>query len=75
MSKVTEEICRKLRATAGEFGQDKMRMDEVVVITPLITPTLDNGKVGGHTCIRAPTIGETTLGNCSYDVARFFEDI
>ena len=70
MSEATEEICRKLRATAGEFGQDKMRMDKVVIITTLI-----DKKIGGHTCIRAPTISETTLGNCSYDVARFFEDI
>ena len=69
MSTEIDEICRKLRATVREYGQDKMKMGKVVIIT-----TLDCKNIGGHNCVRVPTIGQTTLGNCSFGIARFFED-
>lgn len=70
MTTEIEEICRKLRATVAEYGQDKLRMDKVVIIS-----TLSEEKIGGHQCVRSPTISNATLGNCSFRIARYFEDI
>ena len=69
MNTEIDAICRKLRLTVAEYGQDAVAMDEVVIIT-----TLHNERIGGHKCVQVPTISEATLGNCRFEVARFFEN-
>jgi hypothetical protein len=63
-----EEICRKLRETVQEVGQDR--------ITPAIIlgPWDLNSPVGGHQYLVAPTLGEATLANTDWKTARVFEE-
>lgn len=65
-----EEICRKLRATASEFGQDAL--NNAVVIDG--DSEYDCDTIGGHKFIYAPTISNPILAKCGFKVARFFED-
>lgn len=63
-----DEICRKLRETVIEFGNN------IVSRSIIITNMLDCKTCGGVTVVVAPTVN-LTLGNVEYKVARFFEDV
>ena len=65
-----EEICRKLRIAAQDFGQEALNMDTVCVVGA----DYSIESVGGHKYIYAPTISVETLTGCSFKVARCFED-
>lgn len=62
-----EEVCRQLRATAQEFGQEALA-------NAVIIGNAGIEHCGGHQYIHAPTVSITTLGLCDFKVARFFED-
>lgn len=67
-----EEIARKLRATAKEFGQKSLE-HAVVVSSTIVVESFTAGEyLCGLTYVYAPTICITTLGNVEYNVARFF---
>ena len=68
MSQETEEVCRKLRLTAAEFGQKNLF--GAIVIGPSDLPK----NFGGHDYINVTTVGEYRLGNIGWKIARFFED-
>jgi hypothetical protein len=63
-----EEICRKLRKTNTEFGYE-------VLIKAVVISSNDYTQVGGLDHIIAYTVSNPTLGNVSFNVARFFENI
>lgn len=65
---IREDLFRKLRKTATEFGQD--RLNDAVIIGPdeFVSP------ISGHQYLTCPTLGQVTLGNVDWKVARFFED-
>jgi len=71
-NKTKEIICRKLRATVKEYGQ--AAINNVIIVGPdndLYGPT-----IGGHTFIGCPSgVSEYTLSGCSFEIARFFENI
>jgi hypothetical protein len=63
-----EEICRKLRETVREVGQS--RVTPAVILGPW---DLDS-PIGGHQYLVCPTLGEATLANIDWKVARVFEE-
>ena len=63
-----ERVAYKLRATEREFGRSSL---ENAVI---IGPEEMRKKVAGFPYTRCPTLGDLTLGNVEWKVARFFED-
>ena len=63
-----EEICRKIRACAKEFGEEKIS-NAVIIGNSLGTDHVSNLQY-----IYAPTIPGWTLGMVEFKVARFFED-
>ena len=63
-----EEVCRKIRACAKEFGE--YSISEAVIIGN----DHDTDHVSNLQYIYAPTISTPTLGMVEYAVARFFED-
>ncbi len=68
MNEATEEICRKLRNTVKEFGQD--RVNGAVIMGPD-----DLGEqISGHQYVVTKSKCEVILGNVDFKVARFFED-
>jgi len=64
-----EEICRKLRETAREFGQEAVTPATIIGAIGLESP------VYGHQYVQCPTVFQLTLGNVSWKVARFFEEV
>lgn len=66
--KIRDEICRKIRMVATEFGND------IVKNSIIVTNMLDCEACGGVKVIVTPTVN-LTLGNVEYKVARFFEDV
>jgi hypothetical protein len=64
-----DEICRKLRETAREYGQEALK--GAIVLCPYGT---NGGQVGGHKCIDVPTLDTERLAYVSWEVARFFEE-
>lgn len=68
MDHIKEDICRKLRLTAAEFGQKSLTGARVL-------SCYDYDSVGRHEHITIPTLSIITLANVSFKVARFFEDI
>lgn len=69
MTSEKEEICRKLRAINTEFSYEEIK-DAVI-----IGPDIGFDEVSGHEYIRCETLGSYHLGNVSFEIARFFEDI
>lgn len=63
-----EDICRKLRETATEFGSEDL--EGAVIIGHYDVESISNLRY-----ITAPTVASETLGNVDFKVARFFEDI
>ena len=68
METYREEICRKLRETAKECGQNKVNDAVIVGGYNLVSP------VGGHQYIMCPTLGSFKLANVDWKVARVFEN-
>ena len=64
-----EEICRKLRETTREFGQETVTPATIIGAIGLESP------VYGHQYVQCPTVFQLTLGNVSWKVARFFEEV
>jgi hypothetical protein len=64
-----KNICRKLRLTALEFGQNSLANATIIGPDDLESP------ISGINYIMCPTIVEVTLGGVDFKVARFFEDI
>ena len=63
-----ERVAYKLRATEKEFGR------EVLKHAVVVGPEEMRKKVAGFPYIRCKTLGDLTLGNVEWKVARFFED-
>lgn len=63
-----EKLCAKLRATVQEFGQSALS-------NAVMVGSLEIDYVSDIPYMTCPTIANETLGNVSYKVARFFENI
>lgn len=65
---IKEHLCSKLRALVQEY--DFERLKNMCLIGPYDFKTISNVKY-----IHAPTLGETTLANVDFKVARFWEEL
>ncbi|HHC18930.1 MAG TPA: hypothetical protein ENK81_00805 [Euryarchaeota archaeon] len=68
MSPEIELLCKKLRETVKEFGQESIDDASIIGCRDLLN-------VSDVPYIYAPTISEDTLAGVQFDVARFFEDV
>jgi len=68
VSDYVENICRKLRLTAQEFGQ------KAIENAVIIGSEYDGESISGHKYIDCPTVSGSKLGGVEFKVARFFED-
>jgi len=65
---VVDTLCAAIRSTIQEFGKNILK--DAVIIGPYEATSVSDIKY-----LYCPTIASHTLGNTSFEVARFFEDI
>jgi hypothetical protein len=70
MNGYTNDVCKRLRLTAMEFGHEVLK-NAVVIDAPY---NYGETSIGGIPFINCPTISGQKLGNVDYKVARFFAD-
>ena len=68
MNEYRDNICKRLRLTAAEFGQKNL--DGAI----LVGPYHDIEQLGGHKYLCCETLAETKLAGVDYKMSRFFED-
>lgn len=69
---IIEEIARKLRATAKEYGEKSLDFAFIVSGEPILE---DRDHVCGIPYVHVPTMSHITLGDVKYKTARFFEEV
>jgi len=64
---IRDELCRKLRVIAREYGQNKLK-------GAVMVGSLDVDHISDIPYINCPSLGTETLGNVDFKTARAFED-